>query len=192
MSALSLFGLFAVSAMLISYAIEHRGAYWVLLFAIACSLASIYGFLQGAWPFGLVEAVWAIVAARRWRSRMAKIGKGDGMRAWLGLVTAAAALTALGGCVQPVPVAGRVSVVEEVEVRAPRPPPPIRVEAIPAPNRPVEQVVWRPGHWHWNGREYVWIPGVYIERPRHEAVWVEGHWDAFGAEWVWRPGHWRS
>jgi hypothetical protein len=32
----------------------------------ACALGSIYGFLQGAWPFGVVEAVWALVALRRW------------------------------------------------------------------------------------------------------------------------------
>ena len=41
----------------------------MLAFAAACALASIYGFLQGAWPFGLVEAVWAIVALRRWMQR---------------------------------------------------------------------------------------------------------------------------
>ena len=38
-------------------------------FAIACALGSTYGFLQGAWPFGLVEAVWAVIALRRWSLR---------------------------------------------------------------------------------------------------------------------------
>ena len=64
---LNLFGLFAVSAMLVCYALEPRGRSWVLGFAGACLLGSIYGFLQGAWPFGLVEAVWSLVALRRWR-----------------------------------------------------------------------------------------------------------------------------
>jgi hypothetical protein len=71
MSALSLFGLAAVTAMLIFYAVEDRSPWFVLAFAVACALGSAYGFLQGAWPFGLVEAVWACVAVYRWRLRMA-------------------------------------------------------------------------------------------------------------------------
>ena len=67
MTALSAFGLFAVSAMLICYAFEDRDPRFILAFAVACALGSTYGFLQGAWPFGLVEAVWALVALRRWR-----------------------------------------------------------------------------------------------------------------------------
>lgn len=66
MTALSLFGLFAVTAMLVCYALEHRSPWFVLAFAVSCALGSVYGFLQGAWPFGLVEAVWAGVALRRW------------------------------------------------------------------------------------------------------------------------------
>jgi len=63
---LTLFGLFAVSAMLVTYALEARSHWYVLGFAGACALGSAYGFLQGAWPFGLVEAVWALVALRKW------------------------------------------------------------------------------------------------------------------------------
>jgi hypothetical protein len=66
MTPLSAFGLFAVSAMMISYALESRSRWFVLAFAASCVLGSIYGFLQGAWPFGLVEAVWSLVALRRW------------------------------------------------------------------------------------------------------------------------------
>ena len=66
MDALSLFGLFAVSAMLVCYALEARSPWYVLAFAAACGLGSLYGFLQGAWPFGLVEAIWAGVALRKW------------------------------------------------------------------------------------------------------------------------------
>ena len=67
MDFLSAFGLFAVSAMLVFYALEARSPHYVLAFAAACGLASVYGFLQGAWPFGLVEAVWMVVAIYRWR-----------------------------------------------------------------------------------------------------------------------------
>ena len=66
MSPLTLFGLFAVTAMLVCYGLEHRGPVWILAFAFSCALGSVYGFLQGAWPFGLVEAVWSVVALRRW------------------------------------------------------------------------------------------------------------------------------
>src|ERR1700684_1571582 len=61
---LTLFGLFAVTAMLVTYALEGRSHWFILAFAAACVLGSIYGFLQGAWPFGLIEAIWAIVALR--------------------------------------------------------------------------------------------------------------------------------
>jgi hypothetical protein len=66
MDALTLFGLLTVSAMLTCYALEGRSSWWTLAFAVSCLLGSVYGFLQGAWPFGLVEGVWTLVAARRW------------------------------------------------------------------------------------------------------------------------------
>ncbi len=69
MDSLALFGLAAVTAMLIFYAVEDRSPWFSLAFAGACALGSIYGFLQGAWPFGLVEGVWALVAVRKWRTR---------------------------------------------------------------------------------------------------------------------------
>jgi len=66
LTALTAFGLFAVSAMLIFYALEKRSPWFIFFFALACMLASTYGFLQGAWPFGAVEAIWSVVALRRW------------------------------------------------------------------------------------------------------------------------------
>jgi hypothetical protein len=68
MSRLTLFGLFAVTAMFVCYLLEHRGRWFVLAFAAACVLGSIYGFLQGAWPFGVVELLWCGAALRRWRA----------------------------------------------------------------------------------------------------------------------------
>jgi hypothetical protein len=56
--------------MLIFYALEDRNPWYVLAFAGACALGSLYGFLQGAWPFGLIETMWACVAVHRWRQRM--------------------------------------------------------------------------------------------------------------------------
>jgi hypothetical protein len=66
MDNLTIFGLFAVTAMLVFYALEKRSQWFILAFAGSCVLGSAYGFLQGAWPFGLVEAVWSGVAVRRW------------------------------------------------------------------------------------------------------------------------------
>jgi len=65
-TSLNAFGLFAVTAMMLCYALEKRSRWFVLGFALACVLGSIYGFLQGAWPFGLVEGVWSLIAIRRW------------------------------------------------------------------------------------------------------------------------------
>jgi hypothetical protein len=67
MDSLTLFGLFAVSGMLVTYAFEKQGHWYILGFAVFCALGSIYGFLQGAWPFGIVEAIWAGVALLRWK-----------------------------------------------------------------------------------------------------------------------------
>ena len=67
MTSLTIFGLFAVTAMLVCYALEQRSRWFILAFAGSCGLGSVYGFLQGAWPFGLVEAIWTLVALRRRR-----------------------------------------------------------------------------------------------------------------------------
>jgi hypothetical protein len=66
MDALTVFGLFAVTAMMVCYAMEARSPWYTLGFASACGLGSVYGFLQGAWPFGVVEVVWMGVAFRKW------------------------------------------------------------------------------------------------------------------------------
>jgi hypothetical protein len=66
MTLLSAFGLLAVTMMLVTYALEARSNWYVLAFAFSCALGSAYGFLQGAWPFGLVEGVWSVVAVRKW------------------------------------------------------------------------------------------------------------------------------
>ena len=67
MDTLTLFGLCAVTLMLVTYALEARSPWYTLAFAGSCALGSTYGFLQGAWPFGAVEGVWAVVALVRWR-----------------------------------------------------------------------------------------------------------------------------
>jgi len=53
--------------MLVTYSLENRSRWFILAFAGSCVLGSVYGFLQGAWPFGIVEAIWCLVAVRRWR-----------------------------------------------------------------------------------------------------------------------------
>jgi len=65
---ITLYGACAVTFMMVMYALENRGNGYVLGFAVGCVLSSSYGFLSGAWPFGVVEGVWAVVALRRWRS----------------------------------------------------------------------------------------------------------------------------
>ena len=72
MDGLTAFGFVAVSLMLLTYALEARSPWFVLAFAGTCALSSAYGFLAGTWPFGLVEAVWSLVAVRRWWGRRIK------------------------------------------------------------------------------------------------------------------------
>ena len=64
---ITLFGVSALTFMMLMYALERRGPRFILAFALGCALASVYGFLSGAWPFGVVEAIWAAVAVHRFR-----------------------------------------------------------------------------------------------------------------------------
>ena len=80
MDKLTVFGLVAVTAMLVCYAFEKRSSWFVLAFAASCLLASIYGFLQGAWPFGIVETIWAAVALRRWKLERRNVDNGTRWR----------------------------------------------------------------------------------------------------------------
>ncbi len=70
LDALTLFGLFSVSLGLVFYALEPKSNWYVLGFAVACAMGSVYGFLEGAWPFGVVEIAWTVIALRRfWLAR---------------------------------------------------------------------------------------------------------------------------
>lgn len=66
MNTVTLFGASAVALMLVSYTLEKRSPWWILLFALACAASSLYGWLAGTWPFGVIEGIWALVALRRW------------------------------------------------------------------------------------------------------------------------------
>lgn len=76
MDVLTIFGAIAVTAMLVFYALESRSSIFVLAFAGGCLASSAYGFWQGAWPFGVVEIIWAVVALRRWPQRLASEATG--------------------------------------------------------------------------------------------------------------------
>jgi hypothetical protein len=63
---LTVFGVVVLTFMMAMYALEHRGSRFVLAFACGCALSSLYGFLAGTWPFGVVEAIWSVIAVRRY------------------------------------------------------------------------------------------------------------------------------
>lgn len=71
MNAVTFFGALAVSFMMVLYALEQRHPAFILAFAAGCLLSSAYGFLSGAWLFGVVELIWSGVAVRRYLSRRA-------------------------------------------------------------------------------------------------------------------------
>lgn len=68
MNWVTLYGVCAVTFMMVMYALEPRAPRYVALFALGCALSSAYGLLSGAWPFGVVEGIWYVIAARRFRS----------------------------------------------------------------------------------------------------------------------------
>lgn len=67
MNAVTVFGAVAVTFMVVMYAVERRHRAYILAFAFGCLMSSLYGFLVGAWPFGVVEIVWCVVAVRRFQ-----------------------------------------------------------------------------------------------------------------------------
>ncbi len=71
---LTFFGAGAVAAMLVCYMLEARSSWFTFAFGLACFGASAYGWLTGAWPFGVIEALWGILALRRWRRLVARAG----------------------------------------------------------------------------------------------------------------------
>ena len=68
---LTAYGVVALVFMMTMYALESRGRRFVALFALGCALSSVYGFASGAWPFGVVEAIWSVVALRRFMGSVA-------------------------------------------------------------------------------------------------------------------------
>jgi len=75
---ITLFGVAALTFMMLMYALERRGPAFVLAFACGCLLSSAYGFLAGAWPFGVVEAIWSVIAVRKYRSvQRTAVGEGN-------------------------------------------------------------------------------------------------------------------
>lgn len=75
MALLTAFGACAVTVMMLAYALERRSPWWILVFAGACAASSCYGWLAGAWPFGVVEAVWSVIALRRWHATRTEEGR---------------------------------------------------------------------------------------------------------------------
>lgn len=65
---LTLYGVVALTFMMAMYALERRGRPFILAFSLGCLLSSVYGFLAGAWPFGVVEVIWTGIAISRYRS----------------------------------------------------------------------------------------------------------------------------
>ena len=66
--AVTIYGVCAVTFMILMYALEQRGRGFIALFALGCLLSSVYGFLAGAWPFGIAQIIWSGVAIQRYRN----------------------------------------------------------------------------------------------------------------------------
>jgi hypothetical protein len=64
----TIYGVTALTFMMAMYALEHRDHRYIAAFAVGCALSSGYGFASGAWPFGVVEAIWCMIALRRFRA----------------------------------------------------------------------------------------------------------------------------
>ena len=76
------------------------------------------------------------------------------------------------------------------QVGVPPPVPPPQAEAQPLPPLAAEEQIWRPGHWDWDGRGYIWIPGEYQLRGGRSGTYQQGHWRQDQGGWVWQPWRW--
>ena len=99
---------------------------------------------------------------------------------WIGFALAALNGLVLSACsTMAAPPAATVPAIsaaaQNAFVAAPHPPPPRRAE-IPPP-APSPQVLWKYGHWRWNGQQYVWVPGLYVQRPSPTANWIPDYWE---------------
>ncbi len=66
---LTVYGVTVLTLMMVMYALEARGKWFVLAFALGCGLSSSYGFASGAWPFGVIEAIWCVIAIQRFSGK---------------------------------------------------------------------------------------------------------------------------
>jgi hypothetical protein len=113
----------------------------------------------------------------------------------IGVAATALSVVALSSCSTPPPAAVEISETfpaspRDAPVLAPHPPPPTRAE-IPPP-APSPQALWRFGHWSWNGEQFVWNPGQYIERPSPAASWIPGYWEQRPEGWIRVDDQWTS
>lgn len=70
------------------------------------------------------------------------------------------------------------------------PVPPLLAERVPAPPRSAVALIWRPGHYDWDGARYSWIAGAWVERAGHGTLWQDGYWQRDGASFGWVAAHW--
>jgi hypothetical protein len=75
---LTVYGVTVLTFMMLMYALEGRDRKFVLAFALGCALSSSYGFASGAWPFGVIEAIWCVIALYRYKRLPAPVADGEG------------------------------------------------------------------------------------------------------------------
>ena len=68
--------------------------------------------------------------------------------------------------------------------------PPVRAERIPQPPASAVTLIWRPGHWDWDGSDYRWAEGEWVSRAGHGPLWQDGFWRRAGNGYIWQPAHW--
>ena len=66
---LTVFGSIAVTIMFLTYWLEHRSKWMVLLFAAGSALTAAYSGLAAVYPITVIEGLWALVALRRFTQR---------------------------------------------------------------------------------------------------------------------------
>jgi WXXGXW repeat (2 copies) len=106
------------------------------------------------------------------------------------LAATTAAVAQPAQVVMPTPV----QLAQSTVVIAPNPPPPLRTEPVPPPPSVETHVMyWQQGHWMWNGANWEWASGQYVQRPAPQAVWEPGHWaQQPSGGYVWVDGHWQG
>ncbi|WP_306602308.1 hypothetical protein [Geothrix sp. 21YS21S-2] len=60
------------------------------------------------------------------------------------------------------------------------------------PSVPLDDSVWTPGYWAYEGDDYYWVPGTWVMAPAPGLLWTPGYWGWEGGWFLFHSGYWAT